>query len=274
MPQRIIKPAVVACLLVVSAGAQTASQASTTAAVAIPAKEPKAKIIVEPPLAAPLSFGAAVIRYRTEHLQVVPVFGPAALAVSPRLGHVHVSVDDAPWVWANTSGQPVIVQGLSPGRHKVLMQLVNANHQSLDQEAVEFTVPEPLKARSVSRESRQPEVLRQAQPAAKIVIDAPLAEALSRGVVIIPYRTENLQLAPVFGPEALAISPRVGHLHVTVDDAPWHWADASGNQVIVAGLSPGSHKILIELSNPDHQAIDRGTVEVTVPAWNARASTY
>ena len=34
------------------------------------------------------------------------------------------------------------------------------------------------------------------QPAAKIVVDAPLAEPLSRGVVFIQYRTENLQIVP------------------------------------------------------------------------------
>jgi hypothetical protein len=58
--------------------------------------EPPAKIIIDPPLAEPLSFGRAVIQYRTENLHIVPVFGPAALAVSPRIGHIHGIVDDAP----------------------------------------------------------------------------------------------------------------------------------------------------------------------------------
>ena len=57
------------------------------------------------------------------------------------------------------------------------------------------------------------------QPAAKIVVDAPLAEPLSRGVVFIQYRTENLQIVPVFGQNALDVSPRIGHLHVAVDGA-------------------------------------------------------
>jgi hypothetical protein len=34
---------------------------------------------------------------------------------------------------------------------------------------------------------------------------------------------------------------------VTVDDATWHWADASGEPVIINGLAPGRHKILIQL---------------------------
>jgi hypothetical protein len=35
------------------------------------------------------------------------------------------------------------------------------------------------------------------QPAAKIVVDPPLPEPLSRGVVFIEYHTENLQVVPV-----------------------------------------------------------------------------
>ena len=61
------------------------------------------------------------------------------------------------------------------------------------------------------------------EPAAKIVVDQPLAEPLSREVVFIQYRTENLQIVPVFGPKALDVSPRIGHLHVAVDGAPWVW---------------------------------------------------
>jgi hypothetical protein len=74
---------------------------------------------------------------------------------------------------------------------------------------------------------------------AKIVVDPPLAEPLaSRGVAIIQYCTQNLHLVPVFGPNALAVSPRVGHIHVRVDDASWVWADASGNPIILMGLPP------------------------------------
>ena len=40
--------------------------------------------------------------------------------------------------------------------------------------------------------------------------------------------------------------PRIGHIHVTVDDLPWHWADASGEQLILTGLPVGPHKVLIE----------------------------
>jgi hypothetical protein len=101
---------------------------------------------------------------------------------------------------------------------------------------------------------------------AKLVIDAPLAEPLaSRGVVVISYCAENLRIAPVFGPGALTVSPRLGHIHVTVDATPWHWADASGTPLILRGLPPGPHKVLIELVDANHQPVDKGTVTFDVP---------
>ena len=48
------------------------------------------------------------------------------------------------------------------------------------------------------------------QPVAKIVVDAPLAEPLSRGVVFIQYRAENLQIVPVFGPKPSMCRPASG----------------------------------------------------------------
>jgi hypothetical protein len=104
------------------------------------------------------------------------------------------------------------------------------------------------------------------EPPAKIVIDPPLAGPLaSRGVAIIQYCTENLHIVPVFGPDALAVSPRVGHLHVRVDDASWVWADASRNPIILMGLPPGQHKVLIELEDANHHTLDKGTVSFVIP---------
>ncbi len=104
------------------------------------------------------------------------------------------------------------------------------------------------------------------EPPAKILIDPPLAEPLaSRGVVVIEYCAENLHIVPVFGPNALAVSPRVGHLHVSVDDASWRWADASGNPIILMGLSPGPHKVLLELEDANHHTLDKGIVTFVIP---------
>lgn len=96
--------------------------------------------------------------------------------------------------------------------------------------------------------------------APRIFVDPPLPDALARGLVVIQYRTENLHIVPVFGPNALDVSPRIGHIHVTVDDAPWHWADGSGEPLIIQHLPPGPHKVLIELVNANHQVFEGGAV--------------
>jgi hypothetical protein len=103
------------------------------------------------------------------------------------------------------------------------------------------------------------------EPPAKIVIDPPVAEWLARGMVVIQYRTENLRIVQVFGPKALDVTPRIGHVHVTVDDAPWHWADASGEALIITRLPAGPHKVLVELVNANHQTLDQGVVNLVIP---------
>lgn len=102
------------------------------------------------------------------------------------------------------------------------------------------------------------------EPAAKLIVDPPLKEPLQSGKVIIQYRSENLRIIPLYGSKALEISPRIGHIHVTVDDAPWHWADASNEPIIIVGLKEGSHRILIELADPTHKVIDSKTISFTI----------
>jgi hypothetical protein len=99
----------------------------------------------------------------------------------------------------------------------------------------------------------------------RLIVDPPLAAQLAQGRVFIQYRTENLRVVPVFGPGALDVSPRIGHIHVTVDDAPWHFIDASGETVVVVGLKPGAHRILIELADPTHRVIASETIHFTLP---------
>jgi hypothetical protein len=104
------------------------------------------------------------------------------------------------------------------------------------------------------------------EPPAKLIVDPPLAGPLSEGRVFIQYRTENLRVVPVFGKGALSVSPRVGHIHVTVDDSSWHFVDASGETIILVGLAPGPHKVLIELADPTHKVITSETVKFVVPS--------
>jgi hypothetical protein len=103
------------------------------------------------------------------------------------------------------------------------------------------------------------------EPPAKLIVDPPLPEQLAQGLVFIQYRTENLHVVPVFGKGALDVSPRIGHLHITVDDAPWHFVDASGETVIVVGLPPGPHRVLFEMADPTHRVIDSKTVSFEIP---------
>ncbi len=103
------------------------------------------------------------------------------------------------------------------------------------------------------------------EPAPVLIVDPPLAGPLADGRVFIQYRTENLRVVPVFGQGALDVSPRIGHVHVTVDDAPWHFVDASGETVILAVMAPGPHKVLFGLADPTHRVIASATVLFSVP---------
>ena len=103
------------------------------------------------------------------------------------------------------------------------------------------------------------------EPPPKLIVDPPLAEALAQGRVFIQYRTEHLRVLPVFGHGALDVSPRLGHVHITVDDAKWHFVDTSGENVILVGLEPGPHRVLFELADPTHRVITTQTVAFMVP---------
>jgi hypothetical protein len=110
-----------------------------------------------------------------------------------------------------------------------------------------------------------PVVQLESEPPPRIHVDPPIAAQLALGRVVIPYCTENLRIRPVYGAAALGVSPRIGHIHVTVDDAPWHWADASDEPLIINGMTPGPHRVLIELADPTHHIIDRQAVSFVVP---------
>jgi hypothetical protein len=118
------------------------AQTASPAVVPLAEVQPPARIVVDPPLAEPLARGVVVLQYQAENVRIVPVFGQSALAVSPRIGHLHVTLDDLPWDWMDASGVPLIIQNLPPGPHRVRVELVDANHHDLDQRVVEFVVPD------------------------------------------------------------------------------------------------------------------------------------
>jgi Family of unknown function (DUF6130) len=106
------------------------------------------------------------------------------------------------------------------------------------------------------------------EPAPKLIVDPPIPEALAQGIFWAQFRVENVRILPVFGAGALQASPRIGHLHITVDDLPWWWADASDNNTVdIAGLPPGEHKVKIALVDANHNVFPGQVVTVpfTVP---------
>ncbi len=128
--------------------------------------------------------------------------------------------------------------------------------------------PTPQSARQVHEATPYAEIDNEAPP--KLIVDAPLPDllALTPSIVWIQWRVENVRVVPVFGKSALSVSPRVGHLHIQVDDLPWGWADASNiNTIDVAGLPPGPHKIRIDLVNANHEVFpgQSKTVTFTIP---------
>lgn len=103
------------------------------------------------------------------------------------------------------------------------------------------------------------------QAPARLTSFPPLADPLAMGLVILPYRVDNVRIVPVFGQAALDVSPRIGHLHVTLDGAPWHWVDASNEPIVIQGLAPGAHRVLIELADSAHKVLDSKVVSFEVP---------
>jgi hypothetical protein len=126
--------------------------------------------------------------------------------------------------------------------------------------------PAPRSAKDVRGASPYAEIKNEPPP--RLFVDDPLPEGLAQGIVWIQWRVENLQVVPVFGKGSVNTSPRVGHLHVHVDDVGWWWADPSGiNTIDIAGLSEGPHKVRLELVNANHEPFpgQSKTVTFTIP---------
>ena len=104
------------------------------------------------------------------------------------------------------------------------------------------------------------------EPAPRLFVEPPLPGPLASGVAFIPYRVENLRILPVGGPAATKVSPRVGHLHITVDDLPWQWADyGQSNTIILVNMPRGEHKVLIEVVDPEGGVLTAQTVTFKSP---------
>lgn len=133
-----------------------------------------------------------------------------------------------------------------------LTMTVAAASSSIAQTAREVVGPTPLLALKD-------------EPPPRLIVDPPLPEPLALGRVFIQYRAPNMRILPMFGAGALQASPRIGHVHVTVDNAPWHFVDASGGMLILVGLPPGPHSVLIELADPTHGVVASERKQFVIP---------
>lgn len=131
--------------------------------------------------------------------------------------------------------------------------------------SIDSTSPALPAARSAADDIGPTPLVALDQPPPLLIVDPPLPEPLAAGRVFIQYRTENLRIVPVFGAAAQDVSPRIGHVHISVDGAPWHWVDAAGQTLVLVGLPPGPHKVLIELADPAHRVITGETVTFVIP---------
>ncbi|MDR3374327.1 MAG: DUF6130 family protein [Ancalomicrobiaceae bacterium] len=100
-----------------------------------------------------------------------------------------------------------------------------------------------------------------AQFASAIVLPAPLA----RGVVVIAFHADNLKLVPVYGDAAVAVTPRIGHLHITLDEAAWHWLQASEELIVIQGLAKGPHHVVLDLADPAHHVLASKRLDFVIP---------
>ena len=82
-----------------------------------------------------------------------------------------------------------------------------------------------------------------------------------------------MRILPVFGAGALQVLPRIGHIDISLDNTPWHFVDASGETIIVLGLTPGPHKMLIELADPTHMVLDCEVVACAISETASAATS-
>jgi len=103
-----------------------------------------------------------------------------------------------------------------------------------------------------------------AQEPARLKLTTPFPGEPGRGLAIIPYRAENLRFIPLCTPPGLNVEWPLGYLHVVVDDTPGRWVEVSDSPLVLQGLTPGTHRVLIELADSTHRVLDSATLSLEI----------
>ncbi|MFZ6760788.1 DUF6130 family protein [Undibacterium sp. Ji50W] len=108
-------------------------------------------------------------------------------------------------------------------------------------------------------------VTEQTSASVDLSVSSPIAPLLAKGVVVIPIKSNDVKIAPVYGEAAAQVVPRLGHVHVTLDGASWHWVHADDGPVVIQGLSSGRHQLTFELADAAHRILTSRKLEFVVP---------
>ena len=79
----------------------------------------------------------AIVKFTTDNFKIDSVdkghgsITDMATQEHPDHGYVQVTVDDSPWFFIHSDNDPIVVSGLSPGKHSVKLQLVGPNYAAI-----------------------------------------------------------------------------------------------------------------------------------------------
>lgn len=76
----------------------------------------------------------AIIKFKTDNFKIESLGKHSDMAMNDmdkmaKMGHVHVTLDNADWYWVHSSMDPIVLVGLKPGQHSVKLELVGADHK-------------------------------------------------------------------------------------------------------------------------------------------------
>lgn len=107
------------------------------------------------------------------------------------------------------------------------------------------------------------------QLAPRLTLQEPDADILKDGYVYLPFTVENVTLLPMYpeinGTEVTQLTPRIGHLHVGVDDNAWVWIQTTPAPIYLGPLTPEPHKIRVDLVDAAHNPLVSRVASFVVP---------